>query len=210
MPKSSAPCWCKTAGCDGLHVSYRRRRMHREQDLRRRAQQPYKRPDPNLLSVAPNEVMPHAVTEPLLPSWQPPIEPFPDLSHFPSPSSSSAVEQEMLDHGTMSMADLHLDVPLPSLPPGLHSGDMLQECVDHFEVHNAITRTNATTLTATVAHSTPPLTPLEKQLQRQYEREMEHIQSQTEGVSISGLPPCDDDTFLPAIPVLPAPSSTLR
>lgn len=108
----------------------------------------------------------------------------------------------MLDNGTMTVSDLYLDAPLPPLPDGIHSGDMLMACVEHYSAYNSGMRSAAPRLTSATAHSLPQLSPEERRLMREYQRAVEDSQQPEAGSSASGLPmfpPSDGDTFLPPL-----------
>ncbi|KAI0093118.1 hypothetical protein BDY19DRAFT_902918 [Irpex rosettiformis] len=197
-----------------VHASYRQSRTRRQRDLRAKARQPYLRPDPNLLTAAPHEIIPHSIPSQIsLPTPAILTTPYPDLSSFPTPfdGPSSAAQYNIdldLDEDAMSaLADLRLSSPLPRLPEGIHSGDMLMACVDHYQAYNSAMGSIASKLTSTVAHSPPSLSSEDRQLIRAYQRGLERAEREEGTVSelnSNTFPASDGDTFLPPLPDLDA------
>ncbi|KAG2336006.1 hypothetical protein BDR05DRAFT_1006251 [Suillus weaverae] len=68
----------------------------------------------------------------------PPIFDFPD----PVPVSPCAIEQEMLDHGTLTPEDIDIQIhgcALLNLSPNFHTPDALLDALDYFNVYNDVT-----------------------------------------------------------------------
>ncbi|KII90060.1 hypothetical protein PLICRDRAFT_577787 [Plicaturopsis crispa FD-325 SS-3] len=86
------------------------------------------------------------------------IDQFPTLTVFPR-TSSSAVEQEMIDHGSLTWEDIDLQTfgsALPNLGPNFHDPESLLQYVEHHEGLNAATAAASRPLTAREAHLQPP------------------------------------------------------
>jgi hypothetical protein len=98
------------------------------------------------------ELVPHMnpIPAPLIPL----VFDFPD----PVPVSSCAVEQKMLDHGTLIAEDIYIQIhghALLNLGPNFHTPDALLDALDYFDVYNDITAAGAQPLNAYRAHSLP-------------------------------------------------------
>jgi hypothetical protein len=87
--------------------------------------------------------------------------------------SDSPVEQEMLDHSTLSGEDLDIMTfgsDLPNLSPNFHSPEALLAAVDHFTAYNEGTLSGVRPLTAYEAHRRLPVHPEECTMQREVTR----------------------------------------
>jgi len=150
-------CYCKTAKCNGQLISYAKKRAHERADLRNQtvtAQAQHKIPGLPAVQVGP---VPHGFSVDL---HEPPPPISPDVEfHDPVRTSDCAVEQEMLDHGTLTGEDLDLMVhgsALPNLGPNFHSPEALLAAVNHFSQYNSATAAGARPLTTYMAHHLPP------------------------------------------------------
>ncbi|KAN0074465.1 hypothetical protein V8E55_011877 [Tylopilus felleus] len=79
----------------------------------------------------------------------------------PAPTSSCAVEQEMLDHGTLTQEDINIQtygLLLPNLGTNFHMPKALMDAVNYYLTYNALTSAGVKPLTSYVAH-TPPKDP---------------------------------------------------
>ncbi|KIN99860.1 hypothetical protein M404DRAFT_154084 [Pisolithus tinctorius Marx 270] len=173
MPKAY-PCNCKSYNCRGKLVDYDTRRTHERADLRQRtsASQGIHRGliIPHLSSKPPSLVSPYPTRGPILP----PIMNFPD----PPASSPSAVEQQMIDHSTLTQEDIDIQVfgsELPNLGPNFHSPEALLDAVDYYSTYNAVTVAGAQPLTLYHAHHLPP-DPEGHALRRATDKALEEIQ----------------------------------
>lgn len=175
-------CYCKTSKCNGALISYAKKRSHERADLRNHtviAQAQHKRLGTLNVQVLAGPV-PRGFAVPL-------HEPSPPLSpdvefHDPIRTSDCAVEQEMLDHGTLTGEDLDLMVygsDLPNLGPNFHSPDALLAAVDHFSEYNTRTEAGAHPLTAHIAHHLPP-DPERRAAEHQLEAMLEEVRKQQE------------------------------
>src|ERR1700730_11840221 len=120
------PCFCPT--CKGAPVSADVRRSHQRSELRSKGQLPVK-----LARIIPRSAKPSVGPVPRTLSEPEPIPPFPDLD-FPEWTSSEAVEQEMLDRGTLTREDIEMKTygsSLPSLGQNIHDPRVLLAYVDH-------------------------------------------------------------------------------
>ncbi|KIO14437.1 hypothetical protein M404DRAFT_1009458 [Pisolithus tinctorius Marx 270] len=175
MPKV-CPCNCKSHNCKGKLVDYDTRRTHERADRRERTSASQ--------TIHRGLIVPHVSSNP--PSL---IRPYPTrgailspISHFPDPppSSASAVEQEMLDHGTLTQEDIDIQVygsELPNLGPNFHSPQSLLAAADYYEAYNAVTAAGAQPLTAYHAHHLPP-DPEGRALERAMDNAFTEIQQQ--------------------------------
>ncbi|KIJ04485.1 hypothetical protein PAXINDRAFT_104160 [Paxillus involutus ATCC 200175] len=137
MP-SAVRCYCLSYKCKGALVAYPTKRTHERADLRLKTS--------SSQSLHRGNIIPHVpVDPPRLVTPYPPRGPIlPPRFEFPDPpaSSSCAVEQEMLDHGTLTQEDIDIQVhgnELPNLGPAFHSPEALLDAVEHFTEHNALT-----------------------------------------------------------------------
>ncbi|KAI6146376.1 hypothetical protein BKA82DRAFT_125796 [Pisolithus tinctorius] len=140
-------CNCKSHNCKGKLVDYDMRRMHERTDQQERTSASQ--------TIHRGLIVPHVPSNP--PSL---IRPYPmrgailsPISHFPDPppSSTSAVEQEMLDHGMLTQEDIDIQVygsELPNLGPNFHSPQSLLAAADYYEAYNAVMVAGAQPLTA--------------------------------------------------------------
>jgi len=74
----------------------------------------------------------------------------------PAQTSSEAVEQEMLDHGTATGEDLDIMTygsALPNLRPNIHNLCVLLQLVDHHDAYNLAIHNGSHLLTSQYAHS---------------------------------------------------------
>ncbi|KAI5995786.1 hypothetical protein F5J12DRAFT_725916, partial [Pisolithus orientalis] len=67
---------------------------------------------------------------------------FPPIMHFPDPpaSSSSVVEQKMIDYGMLTQEDIDIQVfssELPNLGPNFHSPEALLDAIDYYSMYSA-------------------------------------------------------------------------
>jgi hypothetical protein len=177
MP-SAVRCYCLSYKCKGALVAYPTKRTHERADLRLKTSSSQSLHRGNIIPHVPVDpprlVMPYPPRGPILP----PRFEFPD----PPASSSCAVEQEMLDHGTLTQEDIDIQVhgnELPNLRPAFHSPEALLDAVEHFTEHNALTASGAQPLTSYHAHNLLR-DPEQRAIQREFERTMEEIQSQQE------------------------------
>ena len=100
--------------------------------------------------------------------------------HDPPACSSSAVKQEMLNHGMLTQEDIDIQIhgsDLPNLGPNFHSPEALLDAVDHYEKYNALTAAGAQTLNTYHAHHPPP-DPEAHHMQCDLEKTLEEIQRQ--------------------------------
>ncbi|KAI6025796.1 hypothetical protein F5J12DRAFT_780595 [Pisolithus orientalis] len=77
----------------------------------------------------------------------------------PPPSSTSAVEQETLDHSMLTQEDIDIQVygsELPNLGPNFHSPQSLLAAADYYEAYNGVMVAGAQPLTAYHAHHLLP------------------------------------------------------
>ncbi|KIK79761.1 hypothetical protein PAXRUDRAFT_36357 [Paxillus rubicundulus Ve08.2h10] len=102
----------------------------------------------------------------------------PDIKCLNPPQTSDcAIEQEMLDHGTLTGEDLNIMMfssNFPSLWPNFHSMEALMNAVDHFTKYNAATSTGAYPLTAYQVHRLPP-DPEQHALEHQLEQIIDDV-----------------------------------
>lgn len=107
-----------------------------------------------------------------------PIVDFPD----PPASSSSAVEQQMLDNRTLTQEDVDLQTyssELPNLGPNFHSSEALLNAVNYYSTYNAVTAAGAQPLNAYHAHRLPP-DPEGHAFQRSMDKVLEEILDEQE------------------------------
>nr|KIN94202.1 hypothetical protein M404DRAFT_35269 [Pisolithus tinctorius Marx 270] len=110
----------------------------------------------------------------------PPLSP--DVA-FPDPprTSTSAVEQEMLDNGTLTGEDLDIltfGSALPNLGLNFHSPEALLSAVDYFQEYNARTTAGARPLTSFDAHHLLP-DPEQHAFERYFQRMAEEVHGES-------------------------------
>ena len=151
-------CYCTTHKCRGALIPAHVAAGHARSDLREKTVATQLQ-----LRVSGNRVMPTAVEDigPISQTFPHPIcAPSPPLSPdvaFPDPPciSTSPVEQEMLDHGTLTGEDVDIltfGSALPNLGPNFHSPEALMSAVDYFQEYNARTSAGSRPLTSFDAH----------------------------------------------------------
>ncbi|KAF8432558.1 hypothetical protein L210DRAFT_790391, partial [Boletus edulis BED1] len=187
MPSPLVHCKCQTHKCNGKLVNPSTARTHKRSDLRQKTidaqtriqqagrtkfiipsvqqdQGPISRSVPSVIHPPPR-----------------PLSPYVDF-HDPPATSDSAVEQEMLDHGSLTREDLDIMMfgsALPNLGPNFHSPEALLATVDHFTGYNEATAAGARPLTTYEAHRSPDNSE-EHALQRQLDRLMDEARDQLE------------------------------
>ena len=112
------------------------------------------------------------IREPIMPA----LFNFPD----PAPTSSCAVEQEMLDHGTLTQEDIDIQTYgslLLNLGPNFCTPEALMDMVNYYLTCNALTSAGAKPLTSYVAH-TPPKDPERHRLENELEKVAENLNRQ--------------------------------
>ena len=165
------PCFCQAHKCKGTLVTPPTKRTHERADLRLRTiasqtlhrgiVQPHASSKP---SQGPPLVKPYLTREPIMPQ----VFDFPD----PDPTSPCAVEQQMLDHGTLTQEDIDIQThgaSLPNLGPNFHTPEALLDAVNYYSTCNALSSAGARSLTSYIAHTVPndpELRQLEKELEK--------------------------------------------
>lgn len=100
-----------------------------------------------------------------------PIPQFPKFN-FPARTSNETVEQEMLDSGALTGADLDIQGQFsgmfPNMGPNIHDPRQLLAYVNHHEVLNAATARGAVPLTSNAAFASPQKSPEEARLEREF------------------------------------------
>jgi len=155
-------CHCKTHNCHGALVAAHVEAAHQRADLRAKTKISQSQLHVTWHRVIPSahkdvgpiaHSFPHPVCEPLLPLS-------PDVEFFDPPcTSSSTVEQEMLDNSTLTGEDIDIltfGSALPNLGSNFHSPEALLSAMDYFQEYNARTSAGAHPLTSFAAHHLPP------------------------------------------------------
>jgi len=187
-------CYCTTHECRGALVPAHVAASHTRSDLREKTMVTQSQ-----LRVTGNRVMPTAVEDigPVSRTFPHPIcAPSPPLSPdvvFPDPPriSTSPVEQEMLDHGTLTGEDVDIltfGSALPNLGPNFHSPEALGSAVDYFQEYNARTSAGSRPLTSFEAHHLPS-DPEHRAFERQLAQIAEEVCQGQNGPLGDGLSP---------------------
>ncbi|KIK82183.1 hypothetical protein PAXRUDRAFT_154345, partial [Paxillus rubicundulus Ve08.2h10] len=106
-----------------------------------------------------------------------PLSPNVEFHNLPR-MSDSPMEQEMLDHGTVSVEDLDIMTfgsDLPNLSPNFHGPEALLAAVDHFTAYNEGTLFGAWPLTVYKAHHHLPVDPKECAMQHEVTRLLDEV-----------------------------------
>lgn len=187
-------CHCSTHKCRGALVPAHVAAGHARSDLREKTAVMQSQ-----LHVAGRRVMPMAVKDvgSVSQTFPHPIcAPSPPLSPdviFPDPprTSISPVEQEMLDHGTLTGEDIDILTfggALPNLGPNFHSPEALMSAVGYFQEYNARTSAGSCPLTSFEAHHLPS-DPEHRAFERQLEQIVEERCQGQNGPLDDGLSP---------------------
>ncbi|KAG9317974.1 hypothetical protein JVU11DRAFT_30 [Chiua virens] len=159
------PCRCKSHNCKGALVTPATKRTHQRNDLR--------------LSTVTSQMIHRGIVNPHLSAKNPSLTPqgpiLPPILRFPDPpaTSSCLVEQEMLDHGTLTQEDIDIQVhgsDLPNLGPNFHSPEALLDAVDYYTQYNAITTMGARPLNSYHAHRPPSVDPEDRLIERELQK----------------------------------------
>ncbi|KAH7918292.1 hypothetical protein BV22DRAFT_1134692 [Leucogyrophana mollusca] len=151
-----ARCFCTSFGCNGALISTATKHSHEREDLHSTTV------DLQSRHVRVNVPLGQAFTGPVSPQYTVSLhEPAPSLPsrvlfEDPPRASSSAVEQEMLDHGVLTGEDINIltfGSELPDLGPHFHSPEALHTAIDHYAAHNAAAAAGARQLTSHAAHT---------------------------------------------------------
>ena len=151
-------CYCTTHKCRGALIPAHVAAGHAWSDLREKTVATQLQ-----LRISGNRVMPMAVEDigPVSQTFPHPIcAPSPPLSPnvtFPDPPriSTSPVEQEMLNHGTLTGEDIDIltfGSALPNLGSNFHSPEALLSAVNYFQEYNARTSASSRPLTSFDTH----------------------------------------------------------
>ena len=147
-------CYCQSHKCKGAYVEPSTKQTHERNDLR--------------MKTAISQSIHHGLVHLHQPRSNPPLlKQYPDrgpllppMSDFnnPLPISSCMVEQQMLDHGTLTQEDLDIQVhgsALPNLGPNFHSPEVLLQAVDYYTQANMLTANGACPLNRYLVHTLP-------------------------------------------------------
>ena len=197
MPDDRRRCWCRTYSCNGAWIKRGAQRSHEKADQRGK---------PAIIASAPRATLPAQVAEPLTRPAQD-IEmsdasvPMLDLGGRRLRESHSAVEQDMLDNGTLSWSDIDLTAredhalglgPEPHpLGPIIQNPSVMIDYVNHYAALNSVASSSAQPLTATVAHAVPR-DPAADMITKQLRAQIEEATNKDGGQDADGdLPPID-------------------
>lgn len=192
MPDNIRRCFCKTYGCNGTWIKRGQQRGHESADLRIR---------PTTIPSAPRATLPVQTCDPLGPDQDVHMEevsvPDMDLGGRRMRTSTSDVEQAMLDNGTLTWDDIELsghddDIHEPHpLGPIIQDPSVMIDYIDYYTPLNSVASSSARVLTSAVAHDVPhnhAAESMAEQLRaRMDEAEHEEIDQDDEGQ----LPPID-------------------
>lgn len=153
MP-STASCSCLSHRCGGKIVPKHVAAAHRRADLLARTVASQAQSQRAALKIVPTAKVD---TGPVLRTIrEDPLPLSPNVDFLDPPrTSTSPVEQEMLDHGFLTGEDLDIMTfgdALPNLGPNFHSPEALLATVGHFSAYNAATAAGARPLTSYEAH----------------------------------------------------------
>ncbi|KIK79293.1 hypothetical protein PAXRUDRAFT_161651, partial [Paxillus rubicundulus Ve08.2h10] len=196
-------CYCQTHECNGALVEKHVFNNHQRADLwgkTKTSQARFQRAGPRILLPSAQQPHPAPVSQGFpTPLHEPTPLISPDIEFLDPPRTSNcAIEQEMLDHGTLTGEDLDIMTfgsDLPNLGPSFHSLEALMNAVDHFTEYNAATSAGARPLTAYQAHQLPP-DPKRRALERQLEHLMDDVRRELEADNADGDPLNSDDVDL--------------
>ncbi|KIK75155.1 hypothetical protein PAXRUDRAFT_36999 [Paxillus rubicundulus Ve08.2h10] len=138
-----ACCYCLSNKCNGTFVKPSTKRTHERTNLRLKFTIPQSIHRglvvPHDPKPTPALIPPYPVREPiLLPRFE-----FPD----PPVTSTCVIEQQMLDHGTLTQEDIDIQ---------LHGSDLPNlDAVDYYSMYNELTTAGARPLTPHIAHNLP-------------------------------------------------------
>ncbi|KZT30202.1 hypothetical protein NEOLEDRAFT_1127120 [Neolentinus lepideus HHB14362 ss-1] len=197
---------CNCEKCKGSFVTKHTARTHATRDHRRLSRA--KTLEKQVAAAGPGASHSGSIrdfsvrlTEPTRP------DPFLDFAYtIPRLTSSSAVEQEMLDSGVLSPLDLEIQTygsVLPNLGPYIHAPEQMLDLVGHFEHHNALAASYARPLMPHDAHMLPydpDAMNLEREFQAMFISEMEAASQRPD---TGGDEEEDDDDDIPELPVPP-------
>ena len=195
------PCFCQAYKCKGTLIPPPMKRTHERADLRKKTiasqtihrgivqSHTYQKPsqDPPLLPIQ----------EPIMPV----LFDFPN----PAPTSSCAVEQEILDHGTLTQEDIDIQTYgslLLNLDPNFHTPEALMDVGNYYSTCNALTSAGAKPLMSYVAH-TPPKDAKCRRLENELEKVAENLNRQdtmgdmNDTNNINQEIPCEGDEDIP-------------
>ncbi|KAL4078138.1 hypothetical protein V8B97DRAFT_2073137 [Scleroderma yunnanense] len=187
-----------THGCCGALVSAHVATAHKRADLHeimKTSQSPLHFAGHRVIPLAQKDVGPISQTFPFpICTPLPPLSP--DVAFLDPPCfSPSPVEQEMLDHGTLTGKDINIltfGSVLPNLGPNFHSLEVLLSAVDYFQEYNTRTSVGGQPLTPFIAHHLP-LDPEQHALKHQLQQIMEEVHAQESSALDEGPPPDQGD-----------------
>lgn len=152
------PCFC--ANCGGSIVSADVKRQHeRVQNRIKTLNSNHSNTGGRLRKIIPRSQQASTSIARNLPhlTHANPIFPAPEFE-IPARTSLEAVEQEMLDHGTLTGEDLDImtfGAALPNLGPNIHDPRALTNFVDYHVAYNSAAQMNSQPLTRQYAHLLP-------------------------------------------------------
>jgi len=186
-------CNCKSHKCGGKYVDYNTWRTHDKKDLRLRTTTSQAQLQ-NVCRVVPTAKPDQGPVSRTFPILLNPSKVLSPDAEFPDPprSSDCAVEQQMLDHGTLTGEDLDIMTfgsDLPNLGPNFHSPEALLAAVDHFSAYNQAASTNARSLNSYEAYTLKD--PEARQLQQQLDKLLDEVPDNQEDIPFDQ--PGDDE-----------------
>jgi hypothetical protein len=189
------PCFCSS--CNGSIVSADVKRHHeRSQNRIKTLNSGNSSTGGRLCKIIPHSQQPSTRVPRNLPRFthDDPVLPLPDFEILDR-TSPELVEQEMLDHGTLTGEDLDImtySAALPNLGPNIHDPHTLMNLVDYHVARNSAVQMNSQPLTRNYALSLPPDTAqaLQQEFYELLEAEMvnQHADPFTDSDGESGMP----------------------
>lgn len=195
MPSPLVRCRCQAHKCNGKLVNPSTARAHERSDLRQKTIDAQTRIQQAgrtkyIIPSALHDQGPISRSVPSLVHPPPrPLSPYLDFNDPPA-TSDCAVEQEMLDHGSLTREDLDIMTfgsALPNLGPNFHSPEALLAAVDHFSAFNQATAAGARPLTTHEA-----LCSQDNSEERAFQRQLDQLMGDAQEQLESDIPPPDD------------------